>query len=96
MYSPYRTFSLGLAYLSFTSAYRWPNPHVDEIDHLLFDQTGHKANGIFQSGIGTCKQFTGAETVGRQNTAEVWVSFCIILQNLTSIAICIKVAQDCK
>jgi hypothetical protein len=76
MYNIYKTFSLGLAYLSFTLAYKWPNPHVDEIDRLLFDQTGYNSRGgLIALGINTCKLFLGPETLGRQNTAEVWVSF---------------------
>jgi hypothetical protein len=76
MYSLYKTFSLRLAYLSFALAYRWPNPHIDEIDHHLFDQEGYNTNGnVIQLGIKTCNFFPRTETAGRQNTAEVWVSF---------------------
>jgi hypothetical protein len=63
--------SFGTTFLSFTSAYKWPNPLIDRLDHELHDQFGYNAGTIVSTGITTCSFNARSATTGRQVTAEV-------------------------
>ncbi|PVF94576.1 heme peroxidase [Serendipita vermifera] len=67
----YKLALLVLSPLSFTFAYKWPNPLVDELDHQLFDQKGYNNNDTINQFIPTCKFFI-SETSGRSNAAEAF------------------------
>lgn len=62
--------SLGSA---LSSAYLWPNPRLDELERLLYDQKGYKSGGsLFMAGLTPCDRFFGGLFPGRSNAAD-WV-----------------------
>ena len=55
------------------SAYTWPNPKLDELESLLYDQQGYNSRGILAGALGTnCEAFNFGNTPNRSNAAD-WV-----------------------
>jgi hypothetical protein len=72
MLTLYSSLSVGIILPAFISAYKWPNPVIDELDHQLFNQRGYNAiNTIAQRGVADCSLFFEDGRRGRQNAAEV-------------------------
>ncbi|EJF61036.1 heme peroxidase [Dichomitus squalens LYAD-421 SS1] len=71
--------SLGISRLSsllliaaYASAYTWPNPQLDELESLLFDQQGYNERGILVGALNPCDRFNFGDTVNRSNVAD-WI-----------------------
>ena len=54
------------------SAYTWPNPQLDELESLVYDQHGFNARGILAGALTPCSNFNFGSTVNRSNAAD-WI-----------------------
>ena len=54
------------------SAYTWPNPQLDELESLLYDQHGFNERGILAGALTPCNAFGFGSTVNRSNAAD-WI-----------------------
>ena len=56
------------------SAYQWPNPRLEAIDSLRWDQAGAQG-GILGTGVVPCTTFLNAdsEKAGNQTNAAQWL-----------------------
>ncbi|PIL35211.1 hypothetical protein GSI_03001 [Ganoderma sinense ZZ0214-1] len=71
--------SLGISRLSSilllaacAAAYTWPNPQLDELESLLYDQHGFNERGILAGALSPCNAFGFGSTVNRSNAAD-WI-----------------------
>ena len=71
--------SLGISRLSnilllaaCATAYTWPNPQLDELESLLYDQHGFNERGILAGALTPCNAFGFGSTVNRSNAAD-WI-----------------------
>lgn len=70
-FSPRLVGLLGL--IRIVSAYTWPNPKLDELESLLYDQFGFLSHGgIVASALAPCDTFNFGQTVNRSNAAD-WI-----------------------
>ena len=54
------------------TAYTWPNPQLDELESLLYDQHGFNERGILAGALTPCNAFGFGSTVNRSNAAD-WI-----------------------
>ncbi|KAI0720710.1 heme peroxidase [Cerioporus squamosus] len=54
------------------SAYTWPNPQLDELESLVYDQHGFNSRGILAGALDPCSRFNFGDTVNRSNVAD-WI-----------------------
>ena len=60
-----------LALLGPASAYVWPNPKLDALESLIYDQTGFNIKAIANQ-VTPCSSFSFGDTVNRSNAAD-WI-----------------------
>lgn len=71
-----RFFSLLLTIVS-VSAYTWPDPQLDELESLLYDQHGFNERGILAGALDPCTLFNFGDTVNRSNAADWIRAVCV-------------------
>ncbi|RDX47274.1 heme peroxidase [Lentinus brumalis] len=54
------------------TAYTWPNPQLDELESLVYDQHGFNSRGILAGALDPCSRFNFGDTVNRSNVAD-WI-----------------------
>jgi hypothetical protein len=56
------------------AAYTWPNPQLDALESVRFDQSGYNAAGaVIPAGLDPCTTpFSNDDTPGRSNAAD-WI-----------------------
>ncbi|RPD56148.1 heme peroxidase [Lentinus tigrinus ALCF2SS1-7] len=54
------------------SAYTWPDPQLDELESLVYDQHGFNSRGILAGALDPCSRFNFGSTVNRSNVAD-WI-----------------------
>lgn len=61
------------ASITLSAAYVWPNPMLDELESLHYDQRGYKNYGSsIALGVDPCSKFLFGRTPGRSNAAD-WI-----------------------
>lgn len=72
MSSNFKKLTFVLALLTLTHAYTWPNPQLDQLESLLYDQHGWNSQ-IIASLVTPCSAFSfGPAVVNRSNAAD-WI-----------------------
>lgn len=58
--------------IAVSGQHTWPNPKLDELESLLYDQFGYNNNGIVAGALRPCTLFNFGDTPGRSNAAD-WI-----------------------
>ncbi len=59
------------------TAYTWPNPQLDELESLVYDQHGFNSRGILAGALDPCSRFNFGDTVNRSNVADWIRTVCV-------------------